>query len=101
MISGMQRIQLHALLSISQKLHTILPPVLQNSDWPCHMNRPLTATIRLDEFDLRNTHPHFYTTLNCNSTTTFMRQEWTPFTLFDYPLKDTNNNAAMAHAQPG
>jgi hypothetical protein len=58
MISEIQCIQLHAMLSISQKVHIILPPVLtalQFSEWPGHMNRSFTAIIRLDESELRNT----------------------------------------------
>lgn len=61
MISGMQSIQLHALVSISQKLHMILPPnlsVLQLSDWSLHLNQILTTIICLDELELRNTHTH-------------------------------------------
>jgi len=66
MISGMQCIQLHAMLSISRKVHIILPPVvtaLQFSDWPCHMSQTLTATIRLDMLQLRTAHNHTSTQL--------------------------------------
>jgi hypothetical protein len=66
MISGKQCIQLHAMLSIPQKVHTILPPVLtalRFSDWPCHMNQTLTAIICLDELELRTTHNHTSTQL--------------------------------------
>jgi len=48
------------------KVHIILPPVLtalRFSDWPSHMNRTLTALIRLDELELRNTHNHTSTQL--------------------------------------
>jgi hypothetical protein len=67
MISEMQCIQLHAMLSISQKVHIILPPVLRAlrlSDWPGHMNQTLTAIIRLDESEIRNTHTDTSTQLH-------------------------------------
>lgn len=49
------------MLSISQKVCIILPPVLtvlQFSDWPCHMDRTLMAIIRLGELELRTIHTH-------------------------------------------
>jgi len=53
-------------VGISQNVHIILPPVLtalRFSDWPGHTNRALTAIIRLDESELRNTHTHTSTQL--------------------------------------